>query len=252
LQADGQNLAGHEKVPYLALQLKWEKENDLKFTEATFLVRLDIKKLDSYDQNYNTKYPATYDCSRILRLIWAIDYNWGHPERSLFYPFCNRFDLIAAHMSLNFSNKLTIMQHASEGLCYLHKNNWVHSDIKLDNILVNFDPISQTFEGVIGDIEGICPVNTYKIRFGTPTYLAPELQNTKYPTQGGDLYALGTTINALFFYKEDVIPYPEIKARLKRLGGDLVQKQPQNRPLADTASTIFKSESLNFSLQSHI
>ena len=80
------------------------------------------------------------------------------------------------------------------GLKYMHKNNIVHRDIKLDNLLLD---LSNTIK--------ICDFGVSKILFsqneqmqdhcGTPAYIAPEVfKNLGYHGYGCDIWSLGVTL----------------------------------------------------------
>ena len=80
------------------------------------------------------------------------------------------------------------------GLKHMHKNNIVHRDIKLDNLLLD---LSNTIK--------ICDFGVSKILFsqneqmqdhcGTPAYIAPEVfKNLGYHGYGCDIWSLGVTL----------------------------------------------------------
>ncbi|XP_011672831.1 serine/threonine-protein kinase 33 isoform X2 [Strongylocentrotus purpuratus] len=91
----------------------------------------------------------------------------------------------------------TIIQRLTSAVAYLHKNDIVHRDIKLENILVSKNPdepsdrlnikltdfgLSVVKGGVGSDIQNMC---------GTPMYMAPEVIDNQGYSQQCDIWSIG-------------------------------------------------------------
>ena len=86
---------------------------------------------------------------------------------------------------LTEQNCINIMRQIFEGLVYLHKNNLLHRDLKLENILLrSFDCLDNSV--LLADFGlslklGAEPYNNPEERCGTMSYMAPEiLKGQKY------------------------------------------------------------------------
>ena len=78
------------------------------------------------------------------------------------------------------------------GLDYLHNNNYIHHDIKSQNILI--DRISGNLK--LGDLlcaEKLTDKNYFNRYIGTEEFMAPEVKEGKYNFKA-DIYSLGLTI----------------------------------------------------------
>ena len=92
---------------------------------------------------------------------------------------------------------LRCVHELAAAVAYVHENDLIHNDIKLENCvlrpdgslgLIDFGSVKRVQWG--GNITGLFRRPAQQI-FGTATYLAPELIAGKRPTTKTDLYALG-------------------------------------------------------------
>lgn len=136
----------------------------------------------------------------ILREIKAIA-SFNHPniinyqhsflvedELFLVMEYCKNgslYDLIKAKKKLNIEEAVDIFRKLSQALYFVHKNGYVHHDIKPSNIL--FDASNQVKLSDFGT------VNT---SIGTIAYSAPEMLSPNSPTHDArtDVYSLGLTM----------------------------------------------------------
>jgi serine/threonine-protein kinase len=78
----------------------------------------------------------------------------------------------------------------AEGLEAMHQANWLHTDIKPNNILVTLDG-----EVKIIDFGQSCPIGFRKPRIqGTPDYIAPEQVERRCLTRQTDVFNLGAAL----------------------------------------------------------
>ncbi|KAK2943299.1 putative serine/threonine protein kinase [Blattamonas nauphoetae] len=87
----------------------------------------------------------------------------------------------------------------AHGITQLHQNNFVHRDIKPDNLLLAFDPEKQTVRILISDYGLLRQMDnltsggtTLDMTIcGTPLYMSPEALDEEPYTQSIDIWALG-------------------------------------------------------------
>jgi WNK lysine deficient protein kinase len=87
-----------------------------------------------------------------------------------------------------------------KGLKYLHSNNIIHRDLKLNNIFIHSD----TSQICIGDFGSSTNINTNSC-VGTPEYMPPEIYEEDYDNKV-DIYAFGMCILEML---TNEIPYSE-------------------------------------------
>ena len=87
-----------------------------------------------------------------------------------------------------------------EGLKYLHSNNIIHRDLKLNNIFIDY----LTFRICIGDFGSSTNIKTYSCT-GTPEYMAPEMYDENYDEKV-DIYSFGMCLLEML---TNEIPYNE-------------------------------------------
>lgn len=96
-----------------------------------------------------------------------------------------------------------VIKEVVEGLNYLHKQNVMHRDIKLDNVLVNLKPARSgskisDFEFKLGDMglarQNDSPNSLADTYAGTPLAMPPELLNREQYGFKADVWSLGTLL----------------------------------------------------------
>ena len=148
---------------------------------------------------------------------------------------------------------IKICHVAAEGLQTMHKQSFVHADIKPNNIMV-------TPEGQVKiiDFGQSCPIGTIKQRIqGTPDYIAPEQVKREAITEQTDVFNLGATMYWLLTEQKvpTIMPTkkatsdairkkekelvksaapidlnPDVPPALSSLVMDCVEKSPRDRP----------------------
>lgn len=101
-----------------------------------------------------------------------------------------------------------ITKELASAIAYLHKNDIVHRDLKLENILVKKLPdatnpedklqIKVTDFGLSITKSGVGHDNMMQDFCGTPSYMAPEIIDNKTYSQQCDVWALGVMVYTLF------------------------------------------------------
>lgn len=90
----------------------------------------------------------------------------------------------------NLLQTVRLFQIVAEGLTAMHQANFLHCDIKPNNIILTGD-----HDGKIIDFGQACPVGTTKNRIqGTPDYIAPEQVLRLALTPQTDVFNLGATM----------------------------------------------------------
>ncbi|MEZ6067470.1 MAG: serine/threonine-protein kinase [Planctomycetaceae bacterium] len=91
-----------------------------------------------------------------------------------------------------------IMEAVSSALAHMHEKNWVHKDIKPDNILVTKGSEVRVIDFSLtgrpaGALTRLMGGSKSQVIQGTRTYLAPEVIRRKPLTFAADMYSLGIT-----------------------------------------------------------
>jgi serine/threonine protein kinase len=93
-----------------------------------------------------------------------------------------------------------IVEHAAEGLYYLHTKNWIHLDVKPDNFLVSRDGEVKLIDFTIAEKKksGLGKLfYSAKVAKGTRSYMAPEQIRKKVCDERTDMYAFGCVLYEL-------------------------------------------------------
>jgi vaccinia related kinase len=102
-------------------------------------------------------------------------------------------------LSSKFPNRETILRiivDIIKSLEYIHKRGYIHCDIKLKNIFVDYK-----YNAVLGDFGLSKPIKQTTNpanRGGTLVYMSTDIHDKKYPTKRSDLESLGWNLIRLF------------------------------------------------------
>lgn len=114
---------------------------------------------------------------------------------------------------LNFIEKCDIVLDIVNGLDAIHSLDLIHSDLKCDNVLYEYDEIECRYKGYITDF-GACNYEGEKIEAYTKAFF-PHNRDTKL-SKKNDIYSLGKTILEFFgiddmdtLYKINYINFPQ-------------------------------------------
>eukprot|EP00347_Sterkiella_histriomuscorum_P013112 403365973 len=105
-------------------------------------------------------------------------------------------NLVKSGQTLSEKNLQTIFGQILLGLDFMHSQNIIHRDIKLDNILLsssNFDILELRLAD-FGLAKVLKEGELCYHKCGTPTYIAPEILRGEGYTQKADLFSLGSVL----------------------------------------------------------
>lgn len=128
-------------------------------------------------------------------------------------------DRLGKHRFADSTRKAVIMQ-VTEALKFIHADNIIHNDIKLENILVkSYDARSGSIHCKLGDF-GLASVGLVSHTVGgTVNYMAPEYCKHGYRMASSDIWALGLVSYYISFWKHPLIDqkqcgYKEIENKI--------------------------------------
>ena len=115
----------------------------------------------------------------------------------------NDFFITHSEYSQQLSVKIQLMKQITDGIAFLHNNDIVHRDIKLENILVKSEPRGQ-FLAKVGDfglskiLDADSQTSAMSSDVGDLYFRAPELFDSKQRYHRDvDVYAAGITFTAM-------------------------------------------------------
>lgn len=151
--------------------------------------------------------------------------------------------------NLDYNEKINICKQILYGLDYIHNNNIIHRDLKLNNIFVSYDNIIK-----IGDF-GLA-TNVYDINYndvGADGYIAPEVLNEKKYSFKSDLFSIGIIFIDIFHnfktYMEkyrfllkikDDNSYIIINKNINKIIRSLINENPNDRMIIETILEYLK------------
>ncbi|OJJ42210.1 hypothetical protein ASPZODRAFT_77432 [Penicilliopsis zonata CBS 506.65] len=111
-----------------------------------------------------------------------------------------------------------VAKHVLEALNVLHENGYVHTDVKPDNVFVNYQEGEIRFSQVqLGDLGSTCPssseIATQGIPIGAPIWTSPEvIMETPWNT-ASDIWSFGSMLISLIYggnfnlFRPRTVPY---------------------------------------------
>jgi len=153
---------------------------------------------------------------------------------------CTLAHLIHQHRPLPEADALRIASLVGEGLQYMHEHNFIHRDIKPDNVMLCTDQTIRIMDyGLASPIAGkldlladLTPV------FGTPQYMAPEQVKRSRSDQRADIYSLGVILYEMLTGKLPFIHEDPWVCAQARVAGDPPAPRSVNPAISPQAEEI--------------
>ncbi|KAK3897156.1 kinase-like protein [Staphylotrichum tortipilum] len=184
-------------------------------------------------------FPLAFANTHRLRL--HIDSSANDEERVLVYPYFQGTLLDVIDENLSDANRKTILRHVAEAIQELHSRDWIHLDIKPQNILVNWTCDSNGTKTItdvaLGDFWHAWFLGTQNPResqypIGSVKWRSPEAHVGKAMTKASDMYSFGLLCIYVLGYGDALGPeYDEETFKS--------DTQLEMRALADTTTLHF-------------
>jgi serine/threonine protein kinase len=150
-----------------------------------------------------------------------------------------------------------IFEQILDGICYLHKNDIIHRDIKPKNILISNNKVKICDFGV-----SIMTNRDNVGTFGTKYFKAPEFFDREVASKSSDIYALGCTL--MFLYKptyvlserflENRLYYLESVSNKthRNLIELMLEKNPEDRPTCFKIKNCLNDSKLSINAETNL
>ncbi len=153
---------------------------------------------------------------------------------------CTLAQLIHKHRPLPEADALRIASLVGEGLQYMHEHNFIHRDIKPDNVMLCTDQTIRIMDyGLASPVAGkldlladLTPV------FGTPQYMAPEQVKRSRSDPRTDIYSLGVILYEMLTGKLPFIHEDPWVCAQSRVQGDPPAPRQVNPAISPQAEEI--------------
>lgn len=148
-------------------------------------------------KNSELNFISNISCSTIIS---PIEYFYFQRFRVLVFElgFCDLYHYLQTNQNIPINITIQIMEDCFQALYYLHYENIIHHDIKLENIIL-FRDSNESIHSKIISFSGAKNVKQdeyCKCHYCTNGYFGPEFhQGHSYPT---DVYSLGVTLRYLW------------------------------------------------------
>jgi len=108
-------------------------------------------------------------------------------------------DQVIEHGAFSEKDAMIIMKELLEAIKYIHENGIIHRDIKLENIMMDFNPTAvgdDRFDIKLVDFGLSVKSNNIKLfkKSGTPGYVAPEILTGENYGEKVDIFSLGVVL----------------------------------------------------------
>ncbi|BFU18429.1 protein kinase domain containing protein [Entamoeba histolytica HM-1:IMSS-B] len=167
---------------------------------AKVLFKGDSK--ESFMLNY-TQFVNEIKVSERCKCQWILELvSFSIEDMTLYYEFCEGGNLYKYidEQSTPFSEEiqLSLILDLAHGIEVLHKNGFIHRDIKSPNVLIKKNPI----RCVLCDF-GLCSEydSHYVSQVDNPIWCAPEIIQNEPPTRSSDIYSFSIVIWEILTFK---------------------------------------------------
>tara|TARA_B100001093_G_scaffold482112_1_gene513444 strand:- start:443 stop:1180 length:738 start_codon:yes stop_codon:yes gene_type:complete len=206
-----------------------------------------LKEFDTSVPNYKSEYNILDKISHKN----IININDAFYEKNNFYtvmPYYRKGDLWQEMNDKKFTDFLTIAIKLVKPITYIHKNNFVHLDIKPENYVIDDSNnyILIDFEHARNHNDEYYQLNKIDLPIGTDKYMAPEIRSLQFgPTS--DVYSLGRTLYAIIARRHadsSEIDWLPIKKNAPELENIIIAMLQPNHLLRPTIFEIYREISL--------
>lgn len=222
-----------------------EDEND-----ASSTVQYDTEKMENYIKEY--KILGVLNHPNIIKAIGFYNGDQTH-EPAILLEYC-LFNLRDAVHHLEDYELICIVYEICTSMKYIHAQNIIHRDLKLENILINKDKHVKICDFGISAWLDSYTQTTYTHGIGTAIFMAPELfkKKGKYDNKV-DVYAFGVVLYYILTkgdFPEGVMGHlneAEIPSSINELSRNIIQScwspSPDDRPsFAEIIEEIEKND----------
>ncbi len=197
--------AGYFGEVYKGINLKTNEEVAIKVLDKSKIV---LKELQN---ELNTM--KAINCENSVKYI--ADYGFSDPN--LYYIImeycdCNLQQYVYEKGHLLNDEIRIIFKQLNNAFHEMRKNNIIHRDLKIDNIMMKFEKDKSKYTVKLGDFGKSRPVDYYMSFQGNYSIMAPEIFSSSHYDEKCDLWSIGIMIHHLYFgylpemnyYKKDL------------------------------------------------
>lgn len=199
---DFYKLDKYEKYTKEELNLSKKKNYSickLKFKDSTIISKQTHEKAFSNEANILSK----LNHNNVIQLLDANPFNY-----TIYLPYFHEGDLFTyvENNGNKFNNEtiFNLFNKLIPSVKYIHSQNLVHKDIKLENFVLHRDTIILIDFEMSEFIENEKELYKSPISFGTPQYRSPEGKNW-YFTKATDIWCLGVMLYIMRY-----LEYPDL------------------------------------------
>ena len=131
-------------------------------------------------------------------IIKVVTHGYFKGNKVLILEYANNGSLssLLVDRFLSYKKSLSFLVDVCDGLLHIHGNNFIHRDIKPQNILICNEIAKLSDFGMAKDLKNISDISSLNSINGTINYIAPELLNPESKKYDffTDIYSLGITI----------------------------------------------------------
>lgn len=151
-------------------------------------------------------------------------------------------DILAERKRFNEADAKIVIKRLSEACAYLHQNDIVHRDLKLENLLFCTEGTGDEYNVKITDFGLSTTLGESQMNdvCGTPLYMAPEIINNLGYNIGCDIWALGIITHYLLCGQPPFVDKKEEDLYDKIRSGDISFSEPIWSTISESAKNLIR------------